>query len=254
MRAFLAAAVLLAPSSAWAYECTVVEDDPDIPVTWPQRAVAYAVTESLGLSFSDVQAAFGAWEDVPCSDITFSFEGVVERDAARQVLVDSVTEGWDDSASDAVALTTLQYELSNGRIRTARIELNFDDFILGDTTSELCDAQGRLHDHRSVLTHEVGHLLGLSHTQSYSGAPTDPTMAPRVDPCDASKRDLAPDDVEAICALYPVGARGACHGRAVRTGGEEGGGCTTTGVRPDFAVLALLLLGLKTCRKPRSGG
>ncbi len=254
MRALLAAAVLLAPSSAWAWECTVVEDDPDIPVTWPQRTVSYAVTEALGLSFGDVQAAFSAWEDVPCSDIAFSFEGVVERDAPVQVVVDSVKEGWDDGASDAVALTTLLYDLSNGRIRAARIELNFDDFTLGDVTTEVCDGQGRLHDHRSVLTHEVGHLLGLSHTTNYSGAATDPTMAPRVDPCDASKRDLAPDDVEAICALYPVGTRGACHGRAVRTGEEEGGGCSTTGVRPDFVVLALLLLGLKTCRKPRSGG
>ncbi|KAJ9135235.1 hypothetical protein P3X46_032443 [Hevea brasiliensis] len=53
-------------------------------------------------------------------------------------------------------------------------------------------------DYESVAVHEIGHLLGLAHSQD-PNAVMYPTIAPGT-----IKRDLAPDDVKGIQALYPL--------------------------------------------------
>ncbi|KAJ9135234.1 hypothetical protein P3X46_032442 [Hevea brasiliensis] len=53
-------------------------------------------------------------------------------------------------------------------------------------------------DYESVALHEIGHLLGLAHSQD-PNAVMYPTIAPG-----AIKRDLALDDVKGIQALYPL--------------------------------------------------
>jgi hypothetical protein len=57
------------------------------------------------------------------------------------------------------------------------------------------------YDATAVLTHEFGHVLGLGEIE-VRGA----TMWPWIAPGDASARDLAPTDIDAILALYPESA------------------------------------------------
>ena len=54
-------------------------------------------------------------------------------------------------------------------------------------------------DLQSTLTHEIGHALGLGHSDI-----AEATMAPSIIGGDISKRTLDQDDINGICALYPV--------------------------------------------------
>jgi hypothetical protein len=52
----------------------------------------------------------------------------------------------------------------------------------------------------SVVTHEAGHFLGIAHTQL---SDRTITMYPSIDTGEI--RVLSPDDIAAICAIYPPG-------------------------------------------------
>jgi MYXO-CTERM domain-containing protein len=56
----------------------------------------------------------------------------------------------------------------------------------------------------SIITHETGHMLGIAHSRV-----PDSTMGREYLPGDLSLRDLATDDVAAICAVYPPVEAGA---------------------------------------------
>ncbi len=79
-------------------------------------------------------------------------------------------------------------------------------------------------DLQNTVTHEAGHFLGLAHpceadpgTATANGVPvcsghpemTSVTMFPSASPGEISKRTLAPDDVEGVCAIYPRPATAA---------------------------------------------
>jgi hypothetical protein len=97
---------------------------------------------------------------------------------------------------NAIALTTTRFDTKTGDLWDADIELNgvTQQLSIGDPI--VAD------DLLSVLTHEGGHFLGLSHS-------LDPTATmraiydPRTD--GDTFRDLAPDDIQGICAIYPPG-------------------------------------------------
>jgi hypothetical protein len=91
-----------------------------------------------------------------------------------------------------IALTTTTFDPKTGELLDADMELNLANFEL--TTSDTDVA----YDLESVLTHETGHFLGLQHSFD-----PDATMRPYYDMGSLELRDLAPDDVAAICTLYP---------------------------------------------------
>ncbi len=134
------------------------------------------------------------------------------------------------------------------------MEINEARGEFGVCPEDLCPAG--LIDLPNVLTHEMGHYFGIGHT------PHDPeaTMWISAMPDETHKRDLQPDDVEAMCSIYPPGSlpdecdpapRGgleldcgpgpSCGCRAPGTGGEH----------PGAIAIGLAMLAIVTVRQRR---
>lgn len=298
LSSLVCAGVLLASGTAAAFCRTTTCDpnDPDvdceiedlcvvsgIPLAWASSCVTVAVHD-LGsprneLSYDDVETAvkqaFGAWNDVSCPGGKLSIQanviGAVECGVSeynsRVGNANIVLFREDDwpyaGAANAIGLTTTRFDTKTGELWDADIELNG----IGATLTVGDPIQGD--DLLSVLTHEAGHFLGLSH--SLDGAAT---MKSIYDPSrdGDSFRSLSSDDIEGICAIYPpdrVAATDSCenrHGfsgqcRADQPEPNESSGCslnTRTGAlsrtRGESAALfgfVAMLTGLRLARRRR---
>ena len=213
------AMALALPSVARGYAFLLVEGGGGAVLRWqPQRFVdariPWFVTASVdgGLlgerTFADVvAAAFGRWETVTESAIAFDFRGVLDRrdrdpgDGRNLVgFADGSTLG-----SGVLGATFLTSD-ADGHITDADIVLSRAvEFTTG------VEAAAGVYDAESVLTHEIGHLLGLDHTGLVRA-----TMAPFTDRGDVHQRTLELDDAIGAAILYPEG--GFPEGRAALAG------------------------------------
>ncbi len=126
------------------------------------------------------------------------------------------------SAGEIIAVTTVTYRTSNGEIVDADIEFNAWNGSTVDPHGSYftcvpspaegggapCACQtppyGQSNcidmDVQNTAAHEVGHFLGLNHA-----ADPGTTMYPMTPRFETRKRDLSPDDVAGVCAIYPAG-------------------------------------------------
>jgi hypothetical protein len=152
--------------------------------------------------------------------------------------VDAQTGCYDPSA---LAITSVFVNKKDGRIRDADIEVNAKHFVWADL--DLDPSVQNKQDLQNALTHEFGHLIGLDHTCFPTGtageAPLDnegqpapncdaapeavreTTMFASALPGDKEKRTLAPDDIRAICEIYPL-----ADDPKIYVTGDDPAGCT----------------------------
>ena len=170
--------------------------------TWPVGAmpveIALGTSPPPSISATDAQdeldVASRAWGLPPCSAARFSIgaafvmTGDGADDGVNEVIVH--TTDWPTELEPGAVAHTVLY-LAGTQIVEADVHVNAKDwtFAVGDVLGDL--------DLRSVLTHELGHVLGIGHS-------TDPraTMSAGLPPGIAA-RSLEDDDVAAVCALYP---------------------------------------------------
>jgi hypothetical protein len=90
-----------------------------------------------------------------------------------------------------IARTSITFDPLTGAIYDADIELNSfeNEFSISDTQVS--------NDLRSVLTHEVGHFLGLDHTRVPNA-----TMLADYELSNLGTRTLSSDDRAGICSIY----------------------------------------------------
>jgi hypothetical protein len=151
-------------------------------------------------------------------------------------------ENWPyANTEDTLALTTVTFNVNTGEIYDADVEVNsfaetfaIDNVGAGDI------------DLRSVLTHEIGHFLGLSHT-NVPGA----TMVPAYLAGNTALATIEADDVAGICDAFKPGRNvvgDSCeprHGFSRECSGAEEGCCSTApgGRTSPYQTLALFAAG-----------
>jgi hypothetical protein len=95
---------------------------------------------------------------------------------------------------DELAITQLEIDSRQGRILSATIRMN-DNYRFSTLEGER--AGDYAHDLQGTLTHELGHAIGLSHSEE-----TGATMYPGAAPRETRKRTLDEDDRAGLNALY----------------------------------------------------
>ena len=135
-----------------------------------------------------VHAAFTEWQDVPGSYISFSDEGAGTNWPAYSEDGHN-TLGFATLAVGTAGLATTWYQ--GGTIVEVDIRLN-------TRTGWSVGAVAGAIDLQSVLTHEIGHLVGLDHSDLSAA-----TMYPSVGTNSIAWRTLHEDDIAGVSAIYP---------------------------------------------------
>ncbi|QDU68673.1 IPT/TIG domain-containing protein [Engelhardtia mirabilis] len=159
-----------------------------------------------------VRNAIDAWNVVPGSGANLIENTNPGSKARTDWAADDIHLVWFDEAgssgyfpgsSGVVAITPLWF-VSDGRITDADILFNGKTFQF--TTS---GEPGRF-DVQDVVTHELGHFLGLDHS-GHAGA----AMFPYVDPTVILHRSLSLDDAYGVRSAYPAATFGSFSGRVL---------------------------------------
>jgi hypothetical protein len=235
IRVFAVLAVLIGANSANAFiflKGTTFQKG-ERPVSagpiWPGRTVTFYVNTdmsamggSLALPVTGVellqavQESVKAWTVACRADLRVSVAGTTTgtynaNDGTNVIQWDNRTTGegnyYGAATSTLAAATTV---LKNFEFADCDIVLNGNS----STTMKFTPAMGEA-DLRSIITHEIGHCLGLDHPiepPDYTSVDpfiTDATMvqtaATGLDPSDPGRRDIAQDDRDGIECLYERG-------------------------------------------------
>jgi AcrR family transcriptional regulator len=201
----LALTLLLGAGTAGAF---VYQRADGHPVHWTRDLVQFVIQAGGDPSIHDgsdltaARLAFQAWE-LPESRLRFRERTDAATRARTDWASDDVhmvvwdtqnTTGFFDDASGLVAVTPLDFDPRTGELLDA-------DIIVDARRGAATSTDPRDYDLQAILTHEVGHFLGLDHSAVASS-----TMDPRVDFGDTLARSLEHDDRAAVAALYPLGA------------------------------------------------
>jgi hypothetical protein len=185
---------------------------------WAGGSVSYRYNASHGSNITGTNTdvtnvvlnSFAQWQQVSNTSLTINNLGTTaitqksSSDGVNAVLFqDSASQGL---IGGALAVTFTSFNASTGTFADADIIFNMSQpFAAGPVTS------GRF-DLESVLTHEIGHLLGLDHTDVLSA-----TMFQSTPFAVDSQRTLSADDIAGLRATYPgTTPTGAVSGRVTK--------------------------------------
>jgi hypothetical protein len=207
------------------------------PLGWRSSCVTIGVQQlgspTNGFSYDEVagvvERAFGTWMQANCGSagpsINVEMIGPIEcgiseyNSKVGNANVVVFRNPWPYvGAANAIGLTTTRFDTESGDLWDADIEINGADEALSIGDPIAGD------DLLSVLTHEAGHFLGLSHSPDQS-ATMKAVYNPRSD--GAAFRSLADDDIAGICTIYPPGRKASTsscenrHGFSSQCGADQ---------------------------------
>lgn len=184
---------------------------------WKSSCIGYSLqrngTENLPMKHvrPAIERCFANWVDLECDDGTASMsfselddvschQTEYNPDEANANIVLFQDAKWRyTSEENNLAKTTVTFDDETGEILDADIEINhaYNFFTISDENVQ--------YDLESVVTHEVGHFIGLDHTVDPSA-----TMNASYERGTTDLRTLELDDVDAACAAYPPGRNAKC--------------------------------------------
>ena len=218
-RALVVLAVVLAPASASAFTATTT--DAGTPVHWRSLPIPFRFFSAGSVHFireegrAAIREAFHRWSDALCDGRQTSLRFAEGEDIyedkplvakARGVEPFGIyfrDAGWPypKGADSTLAQTNLFFGSESGLVEDADIEINStsEKFSARETDADAVDLQ-------AVITHEVGHYIGLAHSKEPLSIMLEGYCETTDERCGKGKvaaRRLGPDDVAAVCALYP---------------------------------------------------
>lgn len=243
---------LFGTSQALAYTRTVSSQGK--PLYWLGNDIPFSINQAVptGLAaasvYEEIRLSFKTWSDQTCTCLRFKDEDVTpdnqlgydqNNPKANKNLIIFQSSAWSHDAR-AVAITSNIFNEDTGEIVAYDMEINDVHFLFsldglprnGKATMDL----------RNVVTHEVGHVIGLDHSSDRQS-----TMYASGLPGETKKRNLHADDISGLCTLYP---QNACLGTKPNSM-EPGNGCGCHHSPTDspalvsfvlFAMLGLLFL------------
>jgi hypothetical protein len=189
------------------------------PLRWPTSCLAYSMNR-LGTQSLDpadtrpvIAKAFAAWTDVKCPDGTIAKMAFTELDPVKCKKSEYNKDGpnvnvvlfqdndWKYRGIDGtLAKTSVTYNDDTGEIYDADIEVNAAN---NEVTIDDADPE---YDLQAILTHEVGHFIGIAHSPR-----SDAVMYASYSPGSVAQRKLTDDDIAALCTIYPSTYTAACN-------------------------------------------
>lgn len=241
----LAALCTLVPDQAQAY--TINETEHGRRIRWAEPAVVMqvepAIAEMLpaGQVRRALEISMDAWrgyDGVPSLEVSTALPGALGHTGKGPTNGIYLPRVWPHEPSK-LAITVVTYEMASGRLLDADIVVNPDvAFALIDEDTPVTG----VYDLAAVLTHEMGHVLGLGESEDDRMA----TMWPYADQGDTHQRTLTQDDEDGILDAYdgpPPLPAAAC---AQMTVGGAGRHATPVWL----AFLSVLVLGWLALRTP----
>jgi hypothetical protein len=161
-----------------------------------------------------VKKAFAAWSEVDCGNgevASLNLGALIDTlcvanaydaegpNVNAVIFRDDKFEYTGLHTNNTLAKAVPHFDANTGEILDADIEVNTANthFTLGSDNID--------YDLQTVLTHEVGHFLGLAHSSN-----PDAVMYASYQKGTLTGRVLTDDDKAAICAIYPPKRKGTC--------------------------------------------
>lgn len=236
-RNLLLATLLCGARSASAY--VLKQDSSGSPVQW-SKSVEFVVDRNAAVRFNEPEA-FGAIQAAvtAISHATPGLQLSVRQGTTKGLGYDDhgpnqnevvIPDTWDFD-KNSIAVTVLTVDSKSHRILDADIAFNkvHRKFRVLEKSQP---GVGEYDDIQNVVTHELGHALGLAHNE----ADTQAVMYPGARRGEINKRTLTTDDEDGLLLLYPATGASALDG----TGADPQTGCGSTSGGVDSGFLALL--------------
>jgi hypothetical protein len=158
-----------------------------------------------GSDFEAVLASFRTWQAVASANVQVDYRGTTSAHNAAYdgINMISFTDTSTPLGSSVIAMTLSYFKTQpNGQV-------SFDesDIIFSPAFSFSTSGDADKFDIQSVLTHEIGHFLGLDHAAMVSSV-----MVPYGRPGQFDQRTLQYDDIAAISEVYPKASAAAAAG------------------------------------------
>jgi hypothetical protein len=231
----MATAIALAPTADAYLRLGTAVGAGIVAVKWNQLPIRYFITnrDVPGVTAVDLQAAlqhaFDTWNTVPTASLSSAFVGFTSAEPGVDDGMSVIGFRARPELDRILAETTFQVDSLTGTL------IESDIFINSSFNWSVAPGGEPLkYDVQSIVTHEVGHLHGLSHSAlgetelrpdgTHHVLAKDAVMFPIAYPAgNIADRALKADDIAGISDIYPTAA-------FLRQTGQIGGRVTQNGV------------------------